>query len=49
MIETVAILTIVGAVLILGGKSVYLTLTGKKQGQCCGCDSCMCGGVKKED
>lgn len=50
MIETVGVLTIVAIVLVLAGRSVYLTLTGKKQGQCSGgCDSCMCGGTKKED
>jgi hypothetical protein len=49
VIETVGVLTVVAVVLVFAGRSVYRTLTGKKQGRCCDCDCCMCENPKKED
>jgi hypothetical protein len=40
MIEIVAVFTIVGIVLLLAGRSVYHTVTGRKQVRCCDCGSC---------
>ena len=40
MIETIIVCVIVGAVLILAGRSFYRTLTGKSDGCGCGKKSC---------
>jgi hypothetical protein len=46
MFETAAVVVVVMVVLVLAGRSFYRTITGKKKGECCGCDSCPCGDVK---
>ena len=40
MIENVVVGVIVGVVLILAGRSLYRTLTGKSDGCACGTKSC---------
>ncbi|MDP2853377.1 MAG: FeoB-associated Cys-rich membrane protein [Smithellaceae bacterium] len=47
MLETIVVVAIVMVVLILAGRSFYRTVTGKKEGPCCGCDPGKCG--KNED
>jgi hypothetical protein len=47
--ETIVVILTIVVVLVLAGRSVYRTVAGKKQGQCCGCGSCACGNIKKQD
>jgi len=47
MLETIIVASIVMIVLILAGRSFYRTMTDKKEGACCGCNSGKCG--KNED
>ncbi|MGV8057581.1 MAG: FeoB-associated Cys-rich membrane protein [Smithellaceae bacterium] len=42
MLETIVVVAIVMIVLILTGRSFYRTMTGKKKGPCCGCNSGTC-------
>jgi hypothetical protein len=49
-IETIVVVAIVTVVLVLAGRSLYRTMSGKKKGECCGgCDSCTCEDIKKQD
>ena len=41
-LEAIAVIVIVASVLALVARSFYLTIAGKKKGQCSGCDSCHC-------
>lgn len=40
--ELIAVFVIVGAVIVLGVRSFYRVITGKRKEQCCGCGACPC-------
>ena len=38
--ELIVVLMVVGAVVVLGVRSVYRLMAGQASGKCCGCSSC---------
>lgn len=47
--EFIVVLMIVGAVVVLGVRSVYRLMAGQASGKCCGCSSCTCKDANGQD